>query len=778
MGDREKTQPNLDQFLKKITRPSNTSNNQQQTPDQSPGSDAKSSHQSKSSGNQPGTSSQSQDPDIKKEAHDESHTFRYRFLYQQRRVTYHTHGTVLDALRTSPEFENMTKTKQGMEIVIQREKEPRAAVSTHFPCHLIDNYELVTVSFIRGPKGSSSDTQGLSKQSNQKKMHPGKLMAFNVETEGGQNIKTKVMKNPELKKKVKYVCVYAYKGEKVKRALRRDGRFDKTIFSTRCVLSEPETRVDTEMSQPVDGLDGKSHQGREGEMLVVQVKRIGRVSQPQPDSLEDWDNTPTEELSVPPGGTSEAAVSPQNPTTTDTVQTQLQSKEAGKDGSSLVVKQKWQEILNSKEILNILRSQHAGLVDHLKERENLKKPSDVQQFLRVEFGKKTQSFQEVKKVKRLMELSASVCQVRIEGTATGTGFLLFDKFILTNAHVVQKIYDWITNTLQQSVTVTFDFEDLGEKMQQIPVQSKVVAYGKVDSGCVDFALLELSSDPHITLPLSLLGSFSFPSPEGGICIIGHPEGGVKKTDPCFIIQNGDRKQAVEKHVTENEELLHVINSRYFEENWDITHLLRDTEKITYDSCFFHGASGSPVFNEYCQLIAMHTAGYSYQGKRGNTQSIIEYAIPLSGILEEIIIQAVRRKRVDVLQGFLSHRSQKLDVVMERVKTQSDKASLVKAFQEKLPFDSNTSATDQREQRTFLQFLFDKGDATGVDATGVDATGVDVTGVDATGVDVTGVDATGVDATGVDVTGVDATGVEAMEVDDDQWWKKCPVVIFE
>ncbi|XP_021469849.2 protein FAM111A isoform X3 [Oncorhynchus mykiss] len=737
MGDLGQKQQKLDPFLKKITSPSNTSNNQQQTPDQSPGADAK------------------------KEAHDESHSFRYRFKFKQYSVTCHTHGTVLGALRTSEMFENTTKKKQGMEIVIQREKEPRAAVSTHFPCHLIDNNELLTVSFIRVLNGSSSDTRGLYKQSNPPKIRPDKLMTFCVETEGGKGIKTKVMKNPALRKNVKYVCVYAYKGEKVKQALRRDGRFDKTVFKTRCVLSEPETGVDTEMSQLVDGLDGKS---RKGEMLIVKVKRIGRVSQPQPDSLEDWDNTPTEELSVPSGVTSEAALSPQSPTTTDTVKTQLQSKEAGKDGSSLVVKQK---IPNSKEILSILRSQYAGLVDHLKERENLKKPSDVQQFLRVEFGKKTQSFQEVKKVKRLIELSASVCQVRIEGNAKGTGFLLFEKFILTNAHVVHQIYEPITNKLQQSVTVTFDFEDLDERTQQIPVQSEVVAYGKVDSGNLDFALLELSSDPDITLPSSLLDIFSFPSLEGGICIVGHPEGGVKKTDPCFIIQYGDRKQAVEKHVTENEEFLYVINNRYFEEKWDIdTRLPRDTEKITYDTCFFHGASGSPVFNEYCQLIAMHTAGYSYQGKRGKTQSVIEYAIPLSGILEEIIIQAVRRKRVDVLQEFLSQRSMKLDVVMERVEAQSDNASLVKAFQEKLPFNSNSSATDQR---TFHQFLFDK-------ATGVEATGVEATGVDATGVEATGVEATGVEATGVEATGVEATGVEAMEVDDDQWWKKCPVVL--
>uniref|UniRef100_A0A674CL56 Protein FAM111A-like n=1 Tax=Salmo trutta TaxID=8032 RepID=A0A674CL56_SALTR len=723
MGERAKKQQKLDPFLKEITRPSNTSNNQQQTPDQSPGAVAKSSHQSKSSGNQPGASSQSQDPDIKKEAHDEKHSFRYQFQSKSETysITCYTHGTVLDSLRTSEMFKDMTNQKQGMGIVIQREKARRAAVSTHFPCHLIDNDELVTVSFITVLNGSSSDTQGLSKQSNPpQKIQPDKLMTFIVETRGEKGIVNNVMNNPELRKKVDYVCVYGYKGEKVEQALWRDGRFDKTVFKTRCVLSESETTsVDTEMSQTVDGFIGKRHQGLEGEMLVVKVKRIGRVAQPQPDSLEDGDNTPTEELSVPAGGTSEAALSPQNPTTPDTVKTQLQSKEAGKDDRSLVVKQKRQEIPNSKEILNILRSQYAGLVDHMKERENLK-PSDVQQFLRVEFGKKTQSFQEVKKVKSLIELSASVCQVRIEGNAKGTGFFLFDKFILTNAHVVQQIYEQITNTLQQSVTVTFDFEDLDARMQQIPVKSEVVAYGKDYSGNLDFALLELRSGPDITLPSSLLDTFSFVSPEGGICIIGHPEGGVKKTDPCFIIQYGDRKQAVEKHLKKQEEFLHVINNRYFEQNWDInTHLPRDTEKITYDTCFFHGASGSPVFNEYCQLIAMHTAGYSYQGKGGKTQSIIEYAIPLSGVLEEIIIQAVHRKRVDVLQGFLSQRSLKLDVVLERVKTQSDNASLVKAFQEKLPFNSNTSATDQGEQRTFYQFLFDKVDATGVDAMEVD-----------------------------------------------------------
>ncbi|XP_045061871.1 serine protease FAM111A-like isoform X1 [Coregonus clupeaformis] len=757
MGDRAKKQHLLDQFLKKTSRPSNTSNNQQETPGQSPGADAKTCHQRNSSDNQPGTSCQSQDPVIKKEAHDGSHSFRYRFGYKQFRVTCHKHGTVLDALQTIKAFKNMTKEKQGMEVVIQREKEPRAAVSTHFPCHLIDNNELVTVTFIKDPgSGSSSYTQGHSKQRNKNKMQPGKLMTFNVKTRGGKTIIRKVIRNPELRKKVTYVCVYAYEGEKVKQALRRDGRFAETVFRKRCLLSESEMDVITEMSQPVDGLDGK--------MLVVTADLVGGVSQSQ-DSLEDFGNTPTEELSEPHGVTSEAGLSPQNPTTPDTAKTKLQSTEAGKDGRSLMEKQKWREIPNSQEILNTLRSQYAGLVNHMKDREKLKKPSDVQQFLRVEFGKKTQSFQEIKKLKRLIELSASVCLVIIKGKATGTGFLLFDKFILTNAHVVQKIYEQITNKLQQSVTVTFDFEDLDERTPNIPVKSEVVAYEKDDSGYIDFALLELSADPDITLPSGLLDTFSFPSPEGGICIIGHPEGGVKKKDPCFIIPYGDRERAVEKHVKENEEFLHVITNRYLVENGDIkTRLPTDTERITYDTCFFHGASGSPVFNVYCQLIAMHTAGYSYEGKSKKTQSIIEYAIPLSRTLQRIIIQAVRRKRVDVLQGFLNQGSWQLDVVLERVKTESVNDSLFTAFQEKLQFNRNTSATDQGEQRTFYQFLFDRVEATGVEATGVEATGVEATGVEATGVEAIGVEATGVEATGVEATGVEATGVEATGVE--------------
>ena len=99
--------------------------------------------------------------------------------------------------------------------------------------------------------------------------------------------------------------------------------------------------------------------------------------------------------------------------------------------------------------------------------------------------------------KLLMIRADSVCQVRVEGHALGTGFLLFDKFILTCAHV---IYDENTQQLRQPLTVSFGFEDLDVLPCSVPVKPEPVAFEhlieKLNDGseCYrDYALLELDS---------------------------------------------------------------------------------------------------------------------------------------------------------------------------------------------------------------------------------------------------------------------------------------------
>lgn len=62
---------------------------------------------------------------------------------------------------------------------------------------------------------------------------------------------------------------------------------------------------------------------------------------------------------------------------------------------------------------------------------------------------------EVKTLKRLMELRNSVCLVRINSRAEGTGFFLFGRFILTNCHVINSILDKSTGWLRNKVIVHF-----------------------------------------------------------------------------------------------------------------------------------------------------------------------------------------------------------------------------------------------------------------------------------------------------------------------------------
>ncbi|KAK7163988.1 hypothetical protein R3I94_002647 [Phoxinus phoxinus] len=292
----------------------------------------------------------------------------------------------------------------------------------------------------------------------------------------------------------------------------------------------------------------------------------------------------------------------------------------------------------------------------VKQRENLKNKPEVQSFFRAEYDKSVESFSEVYKIKQLMRLSDSVCQIRVEGSARGTGFLLFGPFILTNGHVVSEFLE-SPNKLSstKSLQAAFDFERLDSKVKLVRVKKQIAAYCYItdaDNRRLDFALLELEAgDDEIAGRPELLNCYS-PGPlpsRGGICIVGHPEGGIKRTDPCFIIGKDKTQEAADKHVSENRDFIHVMTQKSLEDRWK-TH----ENQINYNSCFFHGSSGSPVFDEDCYLTGVHTGGYVYPGEKGKTRSIIEYAYSMQPILDMIRAQAKIKglhEIVNILEAF-------------------------------------------------------------------------------------------------------------------------------
>ncbi|XP_040005607.1 serine protease FAM111A-like [Xiphias gladius] len=550
-------------------------------------------------------------------------------------VTCNQAGTVEDSLNRSALFRTTAGKNRRRELVILRDGK---AISSHFPCHLIKT-ELLTVQYIKTVDKQRQPGSGSFRPC--RKGSSGELVIFDVLAKGGKNV-VKIMKNPALKAIAQDITVYAYKGETVKQALKRDGRFLNTVFKKNCVLSHKITQVNTEMSNLVDDLDGKTYK----------IILLNKFSPPesQPGSLDDAYMMPDKSQRSDSDGNQGPS---EQSTTTESVNDNMMENKPQTNGNT-AAQTTFHEIPDSGNMQNHLSSVFKHLVDGMK---TLPKLSRIQNLLRVEYGKNAETCTEVKTMKKLMVRSTSVCQVRINGSPEGSGFLLFDKFVLTNCHVLQEIYNENRRQHYERVTVHFSYESLDQKESgkehgaEVEVEEMVVSeLGPDVSGHVyDWALLRLRANQ--TLPEGLLKHFGFLPQSGGICIIGHPDGGVKKIDAGLIIPSDSRDQVVEKHYHKNLRNFQLITQRFFE--GVAKSIQPERHLLTYKSCFYFGSSGSPVFNKYCKVVAMHSGGYHYPDTGNKHHHFVEFGYCLSNIIEHIIVQLVNREKFDVLKAYLA-----------------------------------------------------------------------------------------------------------------------------
>ncbi|XP_057184328.1 serine protease FAM111A-like isoform X2 [Triplophysa rosa] len=507
-----------------------------------------------------------------------SHKFQFRYKKTTHAVAGDPSKTVLDALETNKTFRKIEKENAQKEIVLQRSRGdvPQAAVKTDFPFCLIDKDEIIDVNFIK-----KHDAACMQKKPTRRPTFPNKsenLVSFYIKTKGKGKMKGLMMNGELYKNDVDYVCVYAFNKDTLITALKRDGRFRSVIFEKHCVLSEFGSDTVHDMAYPVKHLNRKH--------FLMVISNSKNQSDSQDDAKENADP---------------------NQHTEDDKKTNNVAKCTTRDRLAL------KKIPDSKELENVLRN---DMRCYLEQRSVGDTNIKVQNFFRAEYDKGVESFSEVKKVKEIMRLSSSVCQIRTEGCVRGTGFLLFDRFILTNAHVIED-FDRVTRKLFKTFTAVFGFEDLGQAgIKSIAVKEHAVACYRGDDEMMrhlDFALLELDVTDHEALDCpELLTHYSYGRPpnRGGVCIVGHPDGGVKRMDLCFIISREDQPDAVNKHVSQNINYYHVITQESLAQKWK-TH----DNQIMYDTCFFHGSSGSPVFDESCHLIGVHTGGYVYRGAK-------------------------------------------------------------------------------------------------------------------------------------------------------------------
>ncbi|KAM4565559.1 serine protease FAM111A-like isoform 2-T2 [Fundulus diaphanus] len=419
---------------------------------------------------------------------------------------------------------------------------------------------------------------------------------------------------------------------KIKEALRLDGRFvdDLSDFSLSCNKNGKFTRC----TEIVDCLHEKKFQ------ICLEKKKLPDVQQ----QIQKQDATQQQQQQQ-----QSASVNSQKKNETTSV---LEYAKSNSVSLQTAIKETGNEV-DLKEIKNLLQQQFPELKKWMEERFPGRSFRKALELKKENFGKIQQSFSEVHTVRELVRLSESVCLLElIENKSNfkvqGSGFVLFDNFVLTNAHLFEK---WQESGIKKwgeyfNITATFNSEkqDGSERTWQ--------AKGVLWNTYLDYALLELTCESQTpgqteTVPPGLLERFGpvpEPNDDGGACIIGHPGGGVKKMDLTCVIRKENREQAVEQNLQSYRDYLFTVCSI----NDQIKRHPYADIHVTYNSFMYHGASGSPVFDAYGRVFGLHSGGF-YFDKFIRDHSVIEYAFPLLKVFENLLDEMRNNGREDLLE---------------------------------------------------------------------------------------------------------------------------------
>lgn len=446
-----------------------------------------------------------------------------------------------------------------------------------------------------------------------------------MESHGAQS--RRLMKNQSLLKEYCTFCIFAPKGESIKDALCNDGRFLPLVKEENWTLVTNGEVIDNNFV--VNILSDQDYE------IEVQSKKGARSSGDQNKKLNDLD-LGGQQLSTQPqpdfeGG--QFSASKRQQPEPDCEQGQLSTSK----------KQKLQDF----------EWQILQLYPKLKEeRQNIDKflsgyKKDALEVYKRNFGKEVNDSFSFKLMKTLAQYGDSVGYIEWRNVNLGyaTCFVLHGRYILTCHHVIKMIVgegieakDW-GDRIKQSARVTFSY------VEKYPTENwfSLENWFEIADVDLDFAVLKLEENESKIHPPPGLLQLHLPSPPNGpIFIIGHPNGRIKSTDICLVVSIFNRGNEFSNHLQKRwntecrypvcgysqKKCIHMFNPKDFEEDRNNPNL------VTYNTCFFEGSSGSPVFNKNGELVALHAAGFVY--KVGNKDcNIIECGYSIHSIILKI-----------------------------------------------------------------------------------------------------------------------------------------------
>ncbi|XP_012499361.1 PREDICTED: protein FAM111A [Propithecus coquereli] len=482
------------------------------------------------------------------------------------------------ALNTLEAVREETETHQGREMLVCGKEGIEGFINLGMPLSCFPKSCQVVITFAQSKNNQKESNQLFGRRD---EVSSTECVKFYIHAIGAGKYKKKIVKCGQLHKEGYKLCIYAFKGETIKDALCKDGRFLSCLETDDWKLIE---NLDTilESTQPVDELEGK----------LFQVKVMKRMD-PRAAAAEN--------------------------------------SESAERNTSV-----FREYIADQ--YPCLKKESEKIRENFKEKMKKRKgKTSLFKLHKTSFGKVTKNSTPMKIVELLGHLGKSVGYIFWDNNGimgSATCFVFKGLFILTCRHVINDIVGegiepskWAA-IIGQCVRVTFGYMESSEKEKNCFF---VEPWFEISDKTLDYAVLKLKENGQ-EVPAGLHHGVTPVPLSGLIHIVGHPYGKEKHHDACAVISQDQREEKCQQHIqarkAEGVQHIHMFTQRSFKKIAD------NADVITYDTSFYFGASGSPVFDSKGSLVAVHTAGFAYTYEKG-ISSVIEFGSLMASILLDI-----------------------------------------------------------------------------------------------------------------------------------------------
>ena len=230
----------------------------------------------------------------------------------------------------------------------------------------------------------------------------------------------------------------------------------------------------------------------------------------------------------------------------------------------------------------------------------------IYNFARSEVVKNASTQKPARLNKVLTSYMRSVGQI-VCGNVRATCFLVTSDLVITNYHVYRMIAQERKQLENPNLPINVLFDYLyHEKAKPVVTVEVDESMGSFENPYLDYKLFRLKQSDGLAdrVPLGPMVR-NWQLSDGRVIVLGHPEGNEMHDEVCVVVGYRAMQETLRKR-HEQFNGVHMTNSE----------LLDKTENyqgsLSYDTTFFAGASGSPIFDINGYIVAMHAQGYTLE----------------------------------------------------------------------------------------------------------------------------------------------------------------------